>query len=99
MKGFEDSAPEVVGRQDARSLAPEITTTASLKQNGKAFIEFMEGYLNTKKEVGKGKSYFHPSESLDKVMEDSPEPMFDGLDEYAYEVIAINRNDFIGKSP
>jgi hypothetical protein len=96
MKGFEDSFPHVVGSQDARALAPEITTTALLKRNGKAFIEFLEGYVKAK-DVGNGEPYFYPSEWWDKALEGVSESVMEKLDEHSYPFIAINRDDFISE--
>lgn len=98
-KGFEDAYPIIAGRQDARCLAPEITTSALLKRNGQAFLELLEACVKGKQGVGEGNPYIHPSGWWDKALEGVPESFLKTLDENTHERMTIHRNDFISESP
>jgi hypothetical protein len=99
MKGFEDCYLQVVFCQDAHGLAPEIATSAFLKHNSKAFINFLQAYTMAKKDMGKGASYFLLSQWWDKAMEGVPEPNMKGFNDEAYHLFTLNQNHFIGEHP
>lgn len=90
-KGFEDSYSRAAARQDARCLAPEITTSALLKRNGKGFVEFIDLYVKGKKDVGVGKPYFHKSEWWDKALEG----VLESFPGDTFEILTLQRNDFM----
>jgi hypothetical protein len=96
IKGFEDCFPHVVGRQDARCLGPEITTTALLKQNGKTFIELLEDYVNGKTEVGERNPYIYTSDWWDKRWRAWRTHYWMGHMKIPTR-LSLYRNDFIGE--
>lgn len=96
-KGFEDAYPLVLGRQDARCFAPEITTSGLLKRNGQVFIELLEVCAKGKQGVGNGNPYIHPSEWWDKALDGVPESFHETWDERTYECMTLYRNDFISE--
>ncbi|KAF9459186.1 hypothetical protein BDZ94DRAFT_1312644 [Collybia nuda] len=96
-KEFEGSFMYVVGRQDARGLVPEITTSALSKQNGKAFLDFVEHCVKGNQGVAVNTAYYHHSVWWDEAFEGLSQSFLEGLDERAYEIMTIQRNTFITK--
>jgi hypothetical protein len=71
-------------------MCPEITITSMLKQNGKAFLEFVDVYLMGKKNAIDGNPYFLPSEWWN-MKEASSE-------EFISALLTVQRNEFISES-
>lgn len=98
MKGFEECAkgPTVFYR-DARSLAPEITTSALLKRHGNAFIDFIDAYVKAKQDAGEGIAYFLPNPWWEEATEGLPDSALEHFHEKAHELLTLNRNNFISE--
>ena len=79
---------------DGRALCPEITTSAMLKQNGKAFTDFTRAYMKGIKEAGAGNVYLLPSEWWSSAV-NIPEPWPQDV-KFAFTQLTLQRNEFIG---
>ena len=79
---------------DGRALCPEITTTAMLKQDGKAFTDFARRFATATKEVGTGNVYLHPSEWWSSAVS-MPEPWPEDV-QFVFTQLSLQRNEFIG---
>ena len=80
---------------DGRALCPEITTTAMLKENGKAFVDFARSFVKaTKAAVGTGDMYMLPSEWWSSAV-NMPEPRPEDV-QFIFTQLSFQRNEFIG---
>lgn len=83
--------------QDSRALCPEIIVRALLKQNGKAFIHFLESFHKGKKEVGEDGFYKLPNEWWDSDFNAEESSTLDNIVS-VHARLTVQRNEFIGKS-
>ena len=79
---------------DGRALCPEITTTAMLKENGKAFIDFARRFVKATKAVGTDDMYMLPSEWWSSAVS-MPEPWPEDV-QFIFTQLSFQRNEFIG---
>jgi hypothetical protein len=96
LNGIRDACKDMPFLADARALSPEITTTAMLKRNGEAFLDFACDLAKAIKETGPDKVYFLPSKWWRSAVKE-PEPWSENT-KFAFTQLTIQRNDFIGES-
>ena len=93
-QGMKETCLDVSSHYDGRALCPEITTTAMLKQNGKAFIDFSRDLVNASKETGPDNVYLLPSEWWSSAVS-MPEPWPEDI-KFVFTQLSLQRNEFIG---
>jgi hypothetical protein len=91
--GMKEACQQASMYQDGRALCPEITTTAMLKQNGKAFTDFARDFIKGTKEAGAGKVYLVPSKWWSSAVR-LPEPWPEKV-KFAFTQLSLQRNEFI----
>jgi hypothetical protein len=98
LKGMEEACQHASLRQDSRALCPEITISSMLKQNGRAFVDFINAFRTEGKKDLRGGTYSLPSEWWDKAVEDVPQSVSDKLAQSTFALLTLQRNEFICES-
>jgi hypothetical protein len=81
---------------DARALCPEITTSAMMKRNGQAFIDFARNLAKGIQETDPDKKpYLLPSDWWRSAVQE-PEPS--ETTKFVFIHLSVQRNEFIGES-
>ena len=81
--------------QDARAMCPEITTTALLQDEGKAYMHFLRAYAEGIHAAGRDNLYLLPNEWWDGAVE-MPHPWPEDIN-VALTQLTVQRNEFIGE--
>jgi hypothetical protein len=92
--GIKETCEHVSLHYDGRALCPEITTTAMLKQNGRAFTDFARNFVKATKEAGADDLYPPPSKWWSSAVS-MPEPWPEDI-QFVYTQLSRQRNEFIG---
>ncbi|EGO05431.1 hypothetical protein SERLA73DRAFT_174578 [Serpula lacrymans var. lacrymans S7.3] len=79
--------------QDARALCPEITVSGLLRDNGRAFSNFLDYYTNMKR-LSTDDILLLPSSWWNQALDGLPRPLTE-KEVFAYECLTLNRNEFI----
>jgi hypothetical protein len=95
LNGIRDACKDLPFHSDARALSPEITTTAMLKQNGRAFMDFARNTAKAIRETGPDQVYFHPCGWWRSAVNE-PEPWSENT-KFAFTQLTVQRNQFIGE--
>jgi hypothetical protein len=96
LKGLKDACDQASLKQDGRALCPEITTSAMLRQNGKAFIDFVRNLVKGMRDVDEGEMYLLPSEWWQSAVDTPAEPWSEDA-KFAFRQLSIQRNEFISE--
>jgi hypothetical protein len=93
--GIRETCEHVSLHYDGQGLCPEITTTAMLKGNGKAFTDFALDFVKGTKETGidGGDVYLPPSEWWSSAV-NMPEPWPEDIT-FVFMQLSLQRNEFI----
>jgi hypothetical protein len=95
--GIKDACERMPFVSDARALCPEITTSAMMKQNGKAYIDFLRNLANAVRETDPDKQpYLLPSDWWRFAVQE-PEPWSEDT-KFVFTQLTVQRNEFIGES-
>src|SRR5882762_5408080 len=97
LQGMDEACGNTSWNQDARALCPEITISSMLKQNGRAFIDFMNAYRNGKKGLREDTPYYLPNEWWEKTMDKVPQSVSEEFEESTFELLTLARSQFIGE--
>jgi hypothetical protein len=97
LNGIKDACDEAAFGPDARALSPEVTTSAMMKQNGKAFIDFARNLAKAIREADPDqKPYLLLSDWWRSAIQE-PEPWSDDT-KFAFSQLSFQRNEYICES-